>query len=81
MLKSILHGGICMKINTKRKFITLLVSVMAKKGYMIETFDFEKDLITFLSFDKYSNLFYFFENISDFDFEDILKELQRDGLV
>lgn len=70
-----------MKINTKRKFITLLVSVMAKKGYMIETFDFEKDLITFLFFDKYSDLFYFFEDISDFDFEEILRELQRDGLI
>lgn len=70
-----------MKINSKRKFITLLVSVMAKKGYMVETFDFEKDLITFLSFGKYDDLFYFFEDVSDFDFGDILRELQRDGLI
>lgn len=70
-----------MKVNSKEKFIKLLVSTMAKMGYIIETYDFENDLIMMMSIAKYDDLFYFFNDISDFYFTDILLEMNRDGLI
>lgn len=70
-----------MKVNSKEKFIKLLVSTMVRMGYLIESFDFERDLVMMMSIDKYNDLFYFFDDISDFDFTSMLSEMQRDGLI
>lgn len=70
-----------MKINSKEKFIKLFVSTMARMGYLIETFDFEKDLLLAMNNRKYEDLFYFFDDVSDLDFSLILLEMQQNGLI
>lgn len=80
MLESFVRGDF-MRINSKDKFIKLFVCVMSKMGCSIETFNFEKELIQMMAIGKYDDLFYFFENISDLDFTEILLEMQRDGLI
>ncbi len=70
-----------MKINSKDKFIRLYIAVMAEMGYFVETFDFEKDMIKLMSNRKYEDLFYFFDDISDFDFSDILRNMHDSELI
>lgn len=70
-----------MRINSKEKFITLMLSTMAQMGFMVETYDFEQEMLQMMSDRRYTDLFYFFESLDDLDFADFLEKYYREGLI
>lgn len=70
-----------MKINTKEKFINLLLATMAEMGLLVETYDFQKELLMMMSDRRYDDLFYFFEDMSDLDFTECLDKYSEERLI
>lgn len=70
-----------MKVNRKEKFIQLLLAVMARTGLIVETFDFEKELLVMMEDRRYADLFYFFETMDDINFTELLNQYREEGLI
>lgn len=70
-----------MKVNRKEKFIKLLLAVMARTGLIVETFDFEKELLVMMEDRRYADLFYFFETMDDINFTELLNQYREEGLI
>lgn len=70
-----------MKIKSSNDFINLFIITLAKEGYIISTYNFNKELLEFLTDRKYANLFSFFQELSDFNFNNILNLMEEEGLI
>lgn len=70
-----------MRVNRKEKFIKLLLAVMARTGLIVETFDFEKELLVMMEDRRYADLFYFFETMDDINFTELLNQYREEDLI
>lgn len=70
-----------MKIKSQSDFINLFLVALAESGFLISSFQFPDDFISIMSDRKYSELFSFFQNLSDLDFVPRLEELSHEGYI
>ena len=70
-----------MKIKSQSEFIDLFLVALAESGFLISSFQFPDDFISIMSDRKYSDIFSFFQNLSDLDFVPRLEELSHEGYI